>query len=319
MWLSLNELSFHGQFTSAGEVYDTFERLMSLRALARRGGQTIRLPRGLFERRAVGDRPLKEVLRVWPDRNKREALLSWAQREGPFALDDRQHTGDEFLVLESAPDDPITDTALAEAAWRKLKTGDAEVVSATPSDLTRSPLRLLWRPDDVAREAIELTNHTTPPTLLNALSDAAPLESWAELERRARLRFDKLTFCDDAFHPLQNEPFHLGIAEEVLERLKVLDELKRLTVPGHGLSTAGVLLWQTHSVGDKAWFTDSSDAEKVDFKAALTFLNPKTGVRQLIGWHGKVKNRQMRVHFSHPINHTDPLILFYVGPKLTKR
>ncbi|MCK6516681.1 hypothetical protein L6R46_16700 [Myxococcota bacterium] len=319
MWLALNELSFHGQFTSAGEVYDTIERLMSLRALARRGGQTIRLPRGLFDRQAVGARPLKDVVLAWPDRNKREALKSWAQREGPFALDDRQHTGDEFLVLEAAPDDPITDTALAEAAWRKLKTGDAEVVSASPSALTQSPLRLLWRPDDVARAPIELNNHTAQPTLLNALSGVIPLDSWAALERHARLRFDALTFCDNAFHPLQAEPFHLGIAEDVLERLRVLDEVKRLTVPGHGLSASGVLLWQTHSVGDKAWFTDSSDSEKVVFKSELTFLNPKTGARQLVGWHGKVKNRQIRLHFSHPINHADPLIIFYVGPKLTKR
>lgn len=319
MWLSLNELSFHGQFVRAGEVYDTMERIMSLKALARRCGQSLRVPRGLFDRPAVAVRPLGDVVRAWPDPNKRVAVLAWTQRDGPFALDDRQHPGDEFLVLEGAPDDPITDTALAEAAWRKLKTGDAEVVSAIPSAYLQSPIRLLWRPDDVARQPIELSNHTATPTLLEALTAATPLASWTDLERRAKIRFTRITFCDDAFHPLGDEPFHLGIAEEVLERLRVLHEAKGHTTPGAGLTAEGLQLWQTYSVGDKAWFTDSSDTEKREFESELTFKHPTTGLGYLAGWHGKVKNRQIRIHISHPINHADPLFVFYVGPKITKK
>lgn len=324
MWLALNELSFHGQFTSAGEVYDTIERLMSLRALARRGGQTIRLPRDLFDRHAIGARPLKEVLRVWPDRNKRAALLSWADREGPFALDDRQHTGEEFLVLEVAPDDPITDTALAEAAWRKLKTGDAEVVSASPSDLTHSPLRLLWRPDDVAREPIELDNHTTPDTLSTSLERDFAVTSWATLERWAIYACPNLTFSKESFEGLKGETYKQACADAIKERLTVLERIKGSCLPGAsgGMTAAGQALVENYFWSKSAWFVNASPTEANSplYREQMTFKHPTNpGERVFVPWHGRIYTGVLRIHFSYPINHADPLIIFYVGPKLTKR
>jgi hypothetical protein len=79
-------------------------------------------------------------------------------------------------------------------------------------------------------------------------------------------------------------------------------------------------LYAAHFVGEKAWLTDSSDAEKRQFRSELTFPNPeKSGQHLFCSWHGKVKTPQLRIHFSWPIAANTPLYIVYVGPKITKR
>ena len=73
-------------------------------------------------------------------------------------------------------------------------------------------------------------------------------------------------------------------------------------------------------MGDKAWFSDSSEGEKHAFKSSLTFPHPDDDGKTLFcTWHGKVSHMVMRLHFSWPIRKGKPVYIVYAGPKITKK
>ena len=80
-------------------------------------------------------------------------------------------------------------------------------------------------------------------------------------------------------------------------------------------------LRKKHFIGAKALFTDSSNAEKSDFEAALTFRCPIRDTQCLFPWHGKAKmGAQYRIHFGWPKpDLVRGLPVVYVGLKITKR
>ena len=89
----------------------------------------------------------------------------------------------------------------------------------------------------------------------------------------------------------------------------------------HGQRTPeGDRIYQDYFTGDKAWFTDSSESEKHNFKSSLTFLDPENKKEHIFcPWHGKINTPKMRIHFSWPISHDKPLHMVYIGHKLTKK
>jgi len=69
----------------------------------------------------------------------------------------------------------------------------------------------------------------------------------------------------------------------------------------------------------KAWFSDSSDAEKNEFRTELTFKHPEIdGETLFCTMHDKVKTPQIRIHFSWPVRADAPLYVVYVGQNITK-
>jgi hypothetical protein len=110
------------------------------------------------------------------------------------------------------------------------------------------------------------------------------------------------------------------VAERILVLLDVLQRLKQC-FDEHGSRTMdGHVLYQQHFTGDKCWFSDSSDAEKEDFKSDLSFPHPDApGETLFCTWHGKVKSPQYRIHFSWPVTAAAPVYVVYIGPKITTR
>jgi hypothetical protein len=51
----------------------------------------------------------------------------------------------------------------------------------------------------------------------------------------------------------------------------------------------------------------------------MTFRHPDTGAKMFCPWHGKVKTPQIRIHFAWADRCGDPLIVAYIGMKITKR
>lgn len=320
MELFLNDLSFHGQFGAAADFYQAIERLVGMREIARRYGIPVRVKHGLDRRAATSSRSIGELVSQWPDRNRRVALMAWFQKEGPYLGDDRQHPAGEWLALAHKPDDPVTDTLLAEAAWRKLRGLEAGTVSLHPSDLCSNPLALVWQESQEVTHAIALTNHWEPQPLDADLAERLVVRSWADLGRWIRARCTHLHLADSALNAMARQPFHPGIAREVQERCLVLQRLKGCFDAQGALNAEGQRIRQDHFTGDKAWFTDSSDAEKVDFANELTFRHPLQPERRYFcPWHGKVKIEQTRIHFGWPIVAAEPVFVVYIGPKLTKR
>jgi hypothetical protein len=244
--------------------------------------------------------------------------MQWLTRKGPYWEDYREHGSDDYLECNG---NIVTDTAIGEAAFRCFHAGDCQLVSMNPSDWDESPLKVWWRErcgDDLD---VEVINHLAIENLEVVLRSApSPIESWKQLAAVCCARFSNLKFSDDAFEPLTGHPFVPGAAQRIIERLDILDRYKCCFDENGDRSSEGNQLYQDYFTGDKAWFSDSSDDEKNKFKTELTFKHPeKSGEKLFCPMHGKVKNPQIRIHFSWPVTLDSTLYVVYVGYKVTKR
>ena len=250
--------------------------------------------------------------------DKCRALMQWLTRRGPFWEDVRQHSGENDLLEYNG--EFVTDTAIGEAAYCLIHGIGRGLVSLEPSSWLISPLSVNWHDNGHVR-TVEVLNYWDQDRVEAALESApVPLGAWKDLEAVARMRCPNLTFAKDSFDPLNGHPFGKGAAEHLLLRLNVLHVMKNCFNERGERTPEGHALYQQHFTGDKAWFSDSSDTEKVQFESDLTFVHPtKAGERLFCTWHGKVKTPQLRIHFSWPIRASEPLYIVYVGPKITKR
>ena len=314
-----NELSVHGQFTNLEAFRAAVGRVMDIRAVMQRFGRELYCHRNLANSQVTPDAVMPRAVQAL-DHNSRGALLAWMTRRGPFWEDVREHGGDDYLDCMKYEDRIVTDTAVGEAAYGCLHGRERGLVSMTPSAWRFSPVPVDHHAEDGARR-VEVRNYWDAGTLEPLLEDLQPpLGSWRDLEETARSRCPDLVFAPDSFKPLAGHPFHPGVADRILLRLIVLHELTNC-FDRHGERTPeGQRLYREHFTGDKAWFSDSSDTEKRKFRNQLTFPNPsEPGASLFCGWHGKVKNPQIRIHFSWPVRANEPLYVVYVGPKITKR
>ena len=318
MLLLVNDLSLHGQFTNLDAFGEAIGRVMSIRQMARRNGHELRCHSRMRDAEVTPTLSMPAAISALVEA-KRRALMQWLTQQGPFWDDTRQHGPGDYLAYND--DIVVTDTALGEAAYCCLTGTESHVVSVIPSSWKFTPVTVQWSPDSGPPKTVEVRNHWEPGTLEEALQAAPiPMASWQQLESAARSRCPHLTFGSDAFQCLLGHPFVPGAAQALLIRLTTLNRLKDC-FDEHGQRTPeGHSLYQDHFTGDKAWFSDSSDAEKRDFETELTFRLPTPeGESLLCGWHGKVKTPQLRIHFSWPISATRPVYVVYVGPKITRR
>ncbi|MSP27847.1 MAG: hypothetical protein EXR80_05275 [Methylococcales bacterium] len=233
------------------------------------------------------------------DRNKRGALMSWLTKEGPFWEDSRQHKIDDWLESQNQI---VTDTGLGESAYHYFNGSDYQTFSFAPSNWQVNPIAVYWHRDD-RMIAINVTNHWNINSLAIVLQTATtPITSWQQLAKDMPTRCSNLTFSENSFEPLYAHPFVEGAAKRIIELLNVLDKFKTCFDSQNQRTDEGQRLYEEHFMRGKAWFSGSSDSEKL-----------------FCPWHGKVKTPQIRIHFSYPICANGPLYVAYIGPKITKR
>ncbi|WP_312834695.1 hypothetical protein [Comamonas sp.] len=317
MDLLLNELSFHGQFQDIPAFKAAIDRVMLLRQLARRFGREIHCHRSLANAQVTHAQTLQQVVQAF-EMDERRALMQWFARQGPYWEDVRLHSTDDYLEYKG---EPVTDTALGEAAFGVVHGQERRLTSLTPSAFELSPLPVTWTTDDGLASTVDVHNHWTVQELEAVLQAAPPaIDSWDQLAAICRGQCDALTFSEDCFAALRGHPFVDGAARHVLVLLDVLHRFSRCFDGAGQRTPEGQRLYQDHFTGGKAWFSDSSDAEKEDFRSDLTFKHPTAqGETLFCTWHGKVKTPQIRIHFSWPVRANEPLYVVYVGPKITKR
>lgn len=244
--------------------------------------------------------------------------MQWLTRQGPFWEDRRVHGPDEYLECN---EEVVTDSAVGEAAYCCIHGLERHLVSFIPSSWQFSPVPVTWVKDHITRQTVSVLNHWELDELEAALRDApTPLASWEQLRAVATTRCPSLTLSAGAFENLMGHPFVQGAAQRLLILLDTLHRL-RCCVDEQGRRTAeGHRLYQDHFTGDKAWFSDSSDSEKRDFRTELTFRHPdQEGEYLFCGWHGKIRSPPLRVHFTWPVAAGEVLHVVYIGPKITKR
>ena len=316
--LLFNDLSIHGQFPDVAAFQGAIGRVMAMRELARRRyGRELQCHRNVAHAPVTRDSSMPQAIRGL-SRNKRSALMQWLARSGPFWEDYRRHGGDDYLECKG---EVVTDTAVGEAAHRLFHGIECGLVSMNPSSWLSSPLPVDWYEECESTRSIGVPNYWDAEALTAAL-DAAPisLASWRDLETAARGRCPDLTFSPTCFEPLRGHSFGAGAAQALLSRLTVLHDFKNCFDNRGQRTPEGHETYRKHFTGKKAWFSDSSDTEKADFRRDLTFPHPaNAGETLFCTWHGKVKTPQLRIHFSWPVHAAEPLYVVYVGPKITKR
>lgn len=291
-------------------------RVMRMRNLARQFGRELHCHRNLTHALVTRDLTMPQAIQLL-GQSEKSALMQWLTRYGPFWEDKRGHSPDDYLECN---DQVVTDTAIGEAAFHCFHKGDYRLVSLIPSSWECTPLFVLWRSGDGNDVSIKVENYTTVEGLKISLSSASPpIESWNQLALVSQARFPNLHFSATAFNPLLGLPLNLGAAKRIIERLDVLDRLKCCFDQNGNRTPEGYRLYQEHFTGDKAWFSDSSGREKVEFRSEMTFNHPEIeGETMFCTMHAKVKTPQFRIHFSWPVRADVPLYVVYVGQKITK-
>ncbi|MDI3461833.1 MAG: hypothetical protein OJF50_000654 [Nitrospira sp.] len=311
-----NDLSIHGQFPDIPTFKEAIGRLMQIRKVAQTFGRDLHCHRSVAYSKVSRNLMLPQAMHAF-GRDERQVVMQWLTRHGPFWDDARFHGSDDYLECNGAV---VTDTAVGEAAFCCFHGIDRRLVSLTPSSWEFSPISVTLISNCGSNRNLSVINHWDLKELEAALRAAPmPVTSWEKLATVSKSRFKHLTFLEDSFEPLHGYPFVTGAANRVLALLDTLNQLKH-SFNEHGERTLeGQRLYQEHFTGEKAWFSDSSQAEKHEFRKELTFRHPiASGEFLFCTWHGKVKTPQLRVHFSWPIRAKEPLYVVYVGPKITK-
>ena len=289
---------------------------MVMREHMRRHGRELQCHRNVANAQVTSGSLMPQAIQGL-SRDKRSALMHWLMRSGPFWEDSRQHGSDDWLECNG---EVVTDRAAGEAAYRLLHGIECGLVTMDPSSWLFSPLPVEWHEGESTR-SVAVPNFWDVEGLKAVLdAESVSLASWMDLEMAARRRCSNLTFSSNCFEPLRGHPFGVRAAQALLERLIVLHHLKS-SFNEHGrLTPEGHETLQKHFTHSKAWFSDSSDTEKTDFRQGLTFPHPENAGETLFcPWHGKVNIPKLRIHFSWPVSAATPLYIVYIGPKITKR
>lgn len=314
--LLTNDLSIHGQFHDIPTFRIALKRLMTIRNVAKQYQREVYCHKNMASVQVMPDVYMQQAIQGLPIDDQR-AVMQWLTRRGPFWEDERRHGPDDYLECKG---EIVTDTAVGEAAYRCFNGTDTSLVSLIPSLWDFSPALVEWHKSDEELERIKVANYWDADTLETALSAALlQITSWEMLANVSKARCTQLTFSLDCFNSLEGHPFALYAAQSILSRLEILDRFKTCFNAKGERTTEGHKIYQTHFAGQRAWFSDSSDTEKRDFKNDLTFLL-NDGTSLFCSWHGKVNYHiPLRIHFSWPVTAVAPLYIVYVGPKLTPR
>ena len=318
MELLANDLSFHGQFSDITTFHQAFKRLMILQRIARSFGRELHCHRDITSSYVMPNMTIQQAIQKL-SRDECRSAMGWLTKYGPFWEKERNHGPDDYLECNG---EIVTDTAVGEAAYCCLHRIDRVLVSLIPSSWDFSPVMVKWYRDDADVQKVDVLNYRTPQELESALRSApAAITSWEALKQFSVSHCPHLIFSPNCFNSLRGHPFVKGAAHRVLSLLKALDLIKSYADAGERGTSDWNSLYQDYFTGAKAWFSDSSDTEKVEFQTELTFPHPTNVQNKLFcPWHGKVNNRPpLRIHFSWPLRVSEPLYVVYVGPKLTRR
>jgi hypothetical protein len=315
--LFLNEYSLHGQFKSIREFIPSLREILKCREEINKSGYQLYCGREISNRYVLDNESFQTcIMKMRQAPDIKRTVMIWISKEGPFWNDSREHSADDYF--ECNGEDIITDTSLGEAAFRIANNQNSSTVSFSPSRYEITPLKVTWFKAEGNKQFVEILNFWKFNTLQKYLEQQKiPITSWSELINRSKSDFPHLTFSDDLSDFLKAETFNSSIAERVTELLEILDTLKTCFDDQGNITEEGNEIKQKHFWKKDPAFSDESETNKNRFRAELTFQKPD-GEPIFCPFHGKIRHRQFRLHFSHPIKHNEPLYIAYIGPKITR-
>ena len=324
MDLLFNDLSIHEQFHDLDSFHQALERLIKMRAAAKRFDREVYCNSNLVNTNPGRNFSMQQAVNRLQDKNKRRAIMLWLTKSSFWdAPEQRNHSENDLLECVNQDHQVVTDTAVGEAAFRMLGGSACGIVSIKSSDWEFSPVNVIYRDGSgqSGGQSVDIDNFLDLSTLKSNLQDAEPLiRSWSALKNTALSQFSRLTFAEDCFEPLAKLPFAQSSAKTLVARLDVLSQLADARDKDGAQSVEDQQIYKKHFTGKTAWFSDSSETEKQRFKEKLTFPHPERPDHRLFcPYHGKERHLQLRLHFSWPIQLGQPVYVVYIGPKLTKK
>ena len=320
MELLANDLSVHEQFHDMAGFRDALSRLMVMRGAARLYGCEVHCHGTFLNAKPMPGIPMQQAIGSLGVESERRAVMIWLTRGGPFWDDVRRHGRDDWLECNG---EVVTDTAVGEAAYRRLHGVDCGLVSVSPSAWSYTPVEVAWlrEAEGLDNQNAALENWWDAEPLKEALQHRLPpIASWGDLREASRNRFERLTFAEECFAPLAGVPFAKSAADRFIVLLDILDRFARAFDETGARTPESHRIYRAHFTGDTALFSDSSASEKRDFRTELIFPHPnERGSSLFCSWHGKVRHMTLRLHFSWPVEAGKPVYVVYAGPKITKR
>lgn len=314
MTILFNEKSLRNEIRSSQELFEEIKSIMKARQFLLKGEMHIHCHRNFINYKFTnGETILSYIMRF--DITERIDVINWLSKAGPFWDDDQLHLPMDLYFHD---DEKVGGTSLAEAAAQLYCEEEYSVFSLANEKYSENKIIIAWRQQHCDLK-FNIDNHISNESLEEKVkSSEKNIESWRQLEEVAKKVFLNIEFTEDCFVHLNRIPFYKAASKSIMEKLRVLDEIKNCFDESGGFTQEGNEIYQKHFIGEKAWFSDSSGAEKRDFSNEMTF-KIKEEDNRFCPWHGKVKTPQIRIHFTYPIEHQSPLYIVYVGEKITKR
>jgi hypothetical protein len=316
LWV-LNELSLDNQFANPTKFVEALRDFLKARQNSETLRASLRITPLIAERPVCAGFTFKQAVDSVASTIERQQVITWIANQGPFWTADRPQIDDDLFYCGT---DDVTDTGLGDTARRRLTAADAEALSFVGArapygdksitlihGLLQAPLGQLDVPNitDLSVVVATCTEAPAAPTSWNAALDAL------------QNRFSDVWFAPNLADFLDGHPFVPYVYERAIELIGVLDKMAKSRDASGAWGPVGKHLHATHFVGDKAWFTDESDANKGAFKGAMTFRR-ESGNDEMCPFHGKIKTPQYRIHFPWPPEAGKPIEIVYIGPKITK-
>ena len=318
MMFLLNELSLHNQYKTESEFIKSLRIVLETRELLRTYHRTLYCGRKTLGNRVVmRSMPLRKIVGNLSDKNIQRTVFQWIDKDGPFWDDERLHSSEEYYS-EGRNENIVTDTVLAEAAFRVLEKMETSIFSFSPSDYLFSPVIINRHCDSTAVINLQISNYWQIQFLGDLLAKLeTPVQSWIQLIEYANSHFTNLTFLPSFEVRLRGQPFSTTIAEQAIRLLSIINELKNCFDDLGHRSRKGEELIESFFTGDRARFSDELSTNINRFSKELTFRKID-GTPILCSFHGKISHRYYRLHISWPVTKNDPLYVAYLGPKITK-
>ena len=322
LYIFLNDLSLHGQFSSPSEFRSAFGRMMRMREIAKHYGYEIYCNRQFYLRDVLPGQPISKALSNFPP-DKRRMAMSWMAHSGPYWDELRQIQDNGQLKCRGKI---VANHAIREAAIRCIRgIAICDLVSFSPSDWMFSPIECILVSDDsmVNDICVSLHNWHNSDDLRSRLrATSYSVRSWDDLRAFAQEEFQNVIFTSDCFRPLEGLPFVKSVADGTVRRLEVLNRIA-IEFDSDGKRTSKWhRMWKDYFAEGNAWFSDSSEREKQRYKSKLSFRHPEDPQKRRIfcPLHAKVggdRTMALRIHFS-AIRSNDPVYIVYIGPKITR-
>lgn len=316
----LNDSSLQGQFSTAREFVDEIAALARLKARFPASGFQLYCTSKLALTKVTREASCSEAILRAAQVDEKRLILSWIAKSGPFLEEDRMHEEDDYFEFEGLD---VTDHGLGEAARREKNRDDSGVFSFTGGTINfeRTPLVVQHGLPEDPFGHIHIPNVWEVPHLEERIRGiSAEPQNWKELLQVCRSRFELLMIPDSVQERIERETFYPVVARRTLVLLQTLHIIVSGRSAQGSLNEKALSLWQQHSQGGKAWFTDESEGNKHKFKNEMTFPDPENPSNRLFcPWHGKIKTPQFRIHFEWPVPPGQSrLKILYIGPKITK-